>query len=309
MSATGGELGYIAWIRSRVSHRESTGIGIGDDAAVVRSPQGTDCLLTVDLLMDQAHFDSSAHSAEQIGRKALAVNLSDIAAMAGRPLYAVVAVALSRGAGSEFARSFFTGLERLADEFDVDVVGGDTNIWDGPLVVSVTVIGEPTGSGPVTRSGAKTGDWILTTGEFGGSLAGKHLDFQPRVREAIELHRSVCLHALIDVSDGLAADLWHILEESGVGAVLEADAISISDAAASAASDGKSPLQHALSDGEDFELLFTVGPQQGQELIDAQPLAVGLTKIGEIVEAAGCDLVDAAGHRTPLPRRGWEHQF
>ena len=308
MAAGGGELDYISWIRSHVADRPDVAIGIGDDAAAVRLPATADCLLAVDMLMEGAHFTIPPATASQIGRKALAVNLSDMAAMAGRPLFALVAVALNRQLGAGFARDVFAGLQRLADEFGVVVVGGDTNIWDGRLVVSVTILGEATGRGSVIRGGAKVGDWIVTTGRFGGSFAGKHLDFRPRVDEALRLHRAVSLHAMIDVSDGLADDLFHILDESNVGAVLYADAIPISKAARSAG-DGKPPLQHALADGEDFELLFTVAPNDGRQLIDEPPVSLELTKVGEIVEPGTYEIVEASGRRTPLKRSGWEHGF
>jgi thiamine-monophosphate kinase len=308
VSIDGGEFDYINWIRAQTRSHDAVPLGIGDDTAAVRIPSANECLVAVDMLMEGTHFIIPAATAEEIGRKVLAVNLSDIAAMAGRPLFVLVSVALNRRHGSEFAQQLFVGLKQLADEFDVALIGGDTNIWDGPLVVSVTVMGEATGSGPITRSGAKTGDWILATGRFGGSLNGAHFTFQPRVREALELHRAVALHAMIDVSDGLAADLLHILDESHVGAVLNANTIPIS-AAAQTADDGRSPLVHALADGEDFELLFTVAADDGQRLIDNPPVAVELTKIGEIVEQETRVLIDDAGQRLPLTRTGWEHSF
>src|SRR5262249_46704657 len=158
------------------------------------------------------------------------------------------------------------GLREVADAFDTAVVGGDTNSWDGPLVVSVTLLGEAVPPGPVRRSGARAGDWLLVTGAFGGSILGKHLDFTPRVREALALHAAASLHAMIDVSDGLSRDVWHLCEESGCGAVLRAEAVPI-DPAARRMNDGKTPLEHALGDGEDFELAFAVSPEDGARLL------------------------------------------
>src|SRR5262249_57095591 len=132
--------------------------------------------------------------------------------------------------------------------------------------------GEATGSGPVPRGGARPGDWLLVTGPLGGSILGKHLDFTPRVRAAIQLHAAAELHAMIDVSDGLAADVNHICEESRCGAVLRAEAIPVADAAR-APTDGRSPLEHALGDGEDFELVFAVAPADGERLVREQPVA------------------------------------
>src|SRR5262249_36518240 len=149
---------------------------------------------------------------------------------------------------------------------------GDTNSWNGGLVISVTLLGEATARGPVLRRGARPGDWLLVTGPLGGSIKGKHLDFTPRVREALLLHEHADLHAMIDISDGLAADIGHICEESGCGAVLHAESIPISDAARQM-NDARTPLDHALGDGEDFELAFAVSPDDGRRLIDAQPIA------------------------------------
>src|SRR5262249_36214210 len=140
-----------------------------------------------------------------------------------------------------------------------------------PLVINVTVLGEASGRGPVRRSGAQPGDWLFVTGPLGGSIRGKHLTFTPRVREALALHQLTNLKAMIDISDGLAADLHHICKESDCGAVLRETAIPVADAARQM-NDALLPLQHALGDGEDFELLFAVAPEEGRRLQDEQPL-------------------------------------
>jgi thiamine-monophosphate kinase len=249
-----------------------------------------------------------------VGRKALAVNLSDIAAMAGRPTAAVVGVVLSRDGSAgrsarQIAEEIQHGLEELAAEHDIALVGGDTNSWTGKLVISVTVLGEATHRGPVRRSGAAAGDWVFVTGPCGGSLLGRHLDPNPRVREALALHEAVGLHALIDVSDGLAADLGHICVVSRCGAVLEAGAIPVSpDAVRLAERTGKRPLDHALGDGEDFELIFTVSPADGARLVRDQPVAgVTLVKIGECVESGLW--LEENGQRRPLEPTGWVHEL
>jgi thiamine-monophosphate kinase len=308
MPAGNHEFAFIEWIRQRAPAHPRVPLGIGDDAAIVRFPAPADCLIAADMLMDGTHFRLGETAPGEAGRKALAVNLSDIAAMAGRPLAAVVSVALPRDGGPDLARDLHAGLLQLADEFEVAVVGGDTNVWSGPLVINVTVLGEATGSGAVGRGGARPGDWILATGSFGGSLLGKHLSFSPRVHEALLLHERVRLHAMIDVSDGLAADLHHILDESQVAAVLDESAIPISDAAHSAG-DGRTPLEHALADGEDFELLLTAPANDARRLLQAPPFSTPLTHIGKIVKGQGCEIQDAAGNRMPLPRSGWEHRF
>jgi thiamine-monophosphate kinase len=258
------------------------------------------------MLMEDVHFSFPAVAPRQVGRKALAVNLSDIAAMAGRPLAAAVSVALPRHRGMEFAQEIHAGLQQLAEEYGVVVAGGDTNSWNGPLVISVTLLGETSAKGAVLRSGARVGDWVLVTGTLGGSLAGKHLAFHPRVEEALALHDAANLHAMIDISDGLSSDLGHILDESRVGARLRADSIPVSDAAL-AADDDKSPLEHAISDGEDFELLFTASPEDGRRLLDRSPIDVPISHIGEIVAQAGCTIEDANGACRTLPRSGWVH--
>jgi thiamine-monophosphate kinase len=169
------------------------------------------------------------------------------------------------------------------------------------------MLGEATERGPVLRSGAKVGDWVMLTGPLGGSILGHHLDFVPRVREALALHKAADLHAMIDLSDGLAKDLHHICEESRCGAVLFAEAVPVTDAARQlAARDGRSPLDHALSDGEDFELVFTVSPVNGERLLREQPVPdVLLVRIGKIV-AEGYWL-ECGGTRERLEPRGYEH--
>src|SRR5262249_20909422 len=174
-----------------------------------------------------------------VGRKAMAVNLSDLSAMAGQPRAAVVSVGLPRREGRAVAEELYLGLRELADAFDTAVVGGDTNSWEGPLVISVTLLGEATPRGPVRRSGARPGGWLLVTGPLGGSILGKHLTFTPRVHEALALHAAADLHAMIDISDGLAADVGHLCAESRCGAVLRAEALPLT-AEAHAMTDGRS---------------------------------------------------------------------
>ncbi len=314
------EFGLISWIRDHVARQSplpAVTLGIGDDSAAVRlasslSPD-SECLVAVDMLLEGVHFETATATPQQIGRKALAVNLSDIAAMAGTPIAAVVSVSLPRRLSPEFARDLHAGLADLAAQFDVALVGGDTNVWDGPLVISVTVLGRPPEGGSVLRSGAQVGDAILVTGQLGGSLSGHHLDFTPRVQEARLISEAVALHSMIDISDGLAADLHHILEESGVGAILHAPAVPISAAAIQAAgaagqSGTRSALDRALSDGEDFELLFTLSTEAATRLLSHPPCKTPITRIGEIIAEPGCTLRDATGKSTPLAPSGWRHR-
>jgi thiamine-monophosphate kinase len=301
------EFAFIEWVRSRTASHPAVPLGIGDDAALLQIAPPGECLVTVDMLMEGVDFRLTEADPRAVGRKALAVSLSDIAAMAGRPLAAVVSLALPKKGGREIGEGVQAGIEAIAREFDVAIAGGDTNSWDGPLVLSVTLLGQPTGSGPVRRNGARAGDWIMATGDFGCSINGKHFSFQPRVREALALHQAVSLHAMIDVSDGLSADLHHILDESDTGAVVRAAAVPISEAARRMAGE-KSAIEHALSDGEDFELLFTLSEEDGRRLLASPPFDTPLTHIGEITVERTCQLIDLNGRSSPLERLGWVHQ-
>jgi len=306
------ETDLIAWLRRRVPPHPNLLLGIGDDAAIVRLPAGSDCLVTVDMLTDQVDFRLEEADPRRIGRKALAVNLSDIAAMAGVPVAAVVALVLPRRGGQRLAEELYQGLQPLAEEYGVALAGGDTNSWDGPLAISVTLIGRPTDRGPLVRRGAQPGDKIVVTGSFGGSILGRHFDFEPRVREALELHRRYELHAGIDVSDGLSLDLARLAAESGCGARLALDRIPIAPDAhdlAARRADGVTALEHALGDGEDFELILAVPPAAAEQMQREQPLGVPLAVIGEFVAGAGLIAVDAAGHERLLEPRGFEHEL
>ncbi len=302
------EFALIDWIRSRVIDRDPVKLGIGDDAAILRSQHDRDWLVATDMLMEGTDFTFPSATAVQVGRKALAVNLSDIAAMGGRPTAAFVSVALPIDRGVDFARELHAGVLDLADQYDVVVAGGDTNSWRGPLVINIAVIGEPFGATSITRAGARPGDWIFVTGSLGGSILGHHLMFEPRVRESKLLTELVHIHAMVDVSDGLAADLHHILKQSHVGAIVDAAAIPVSDIARQL-QDDQTPLHHALADGEDFELIFTVAADDGRRLLDSWNDATPIAHIGEITEEQECWLrTDANGIQT-LPPWGWTHSL
>lgn len=303
-----GEFALIDWIRRRTPNHARVVVGPGDDTAIL-VPSTRPILITTDMLLEGSCFLLAEAGARRVGRKAIAVNLSDIAAMAGRPTAAVVSLGLPRDGGQAIAQQLFKGMREVADAFDCPIVGGDTNSWNGSLVISVTILGEATGRGPVCRRGARPDDWIFVTGPLGGSILGKHLDFTPRVREAMELHRFADLHAMIDISDGLAADLHHICEESQCGALIRAEDIPIADACRElAARDGRATLEHALTDGEDFELAFTVSPNDGARLLRDQPIdGVRLYRIGTIF-SDGFE-IEEGGLRRPLEKRGYEHSM
>jgi thiamine-monophosphate kinase len=306
MADSTGEFAFINWLRRRTQASGRTLIGPGDDAALISWDGGANCIATTDMLLEGSCFLLAEAGPRRVGRKAMAVNLSDIAAMAGRPIAALVSVGLPRHGGRALAEELYKGMHEVADAFDTAIVGGDTNSWDGPLVVNVTVLGEETPRGVVRRNGARPSDWLMVTGPLGGSILGKHLDFTPRVREALQLHEAAPLHAMIDVSDGLAADVNHICVESGCGAVLYAEAIPITEAARGM-NDGRTALEHALGDGEDFELVFAVAPEDGLKLVETQPVAgVTLTKIGEFVVEKGL-WIEENGVQRALTPTGYVH--
>lgn len=308
------ELDFVRWLHGRTPPLGDGQVGIGDDAAVVKLGGGQ-LVATADLLIDGVHFDTREHAIERIGRKSLAVNLSDLAAMAARPVGALVSLALPRDGAcglstADLAKKLTEGMLPLAEEFGCPIVGGDTNVHDGPLVVSVTAFGEPTERGIIQRSGAQPGDWLMVTGEgLGGSLAGKHLDFTPRVKEALRLTELADIHAMMDLSDGLSLDLSRMCAASGVGAVVFDYQVIVSETAKSAAAtSGRSPLDHALSDGEDFELLFAVDAEVGKQLLTQVAIEDGLNWIGEVREGDGVVRQFSDGSTVPLEAKGYEHR-
>ena len=302
----------IAHLRKRIPPHPLLRLGPGDDAAILRMAEVDDCVLTVDLLTDRVDFELSKVDPQRVGRKALAVNLSDLAAMAAEPLAGVVGLVLPRQGGMDLGVRLYEGLLPLAERYGLAVAGGDTNSWDGPLVLSVTLIGKVTRRGPLERSGARPGDRIVVTGFFGGSILGRHLDFEPRVAEALLLNDRYRLHAGIDVSDGLSIDLAHLAEESGCGAIVATDDVPVADDArrlAEKLADGSSPLDHALGDGEDFELVLAVPPDEAERMLAEQPLEVPLTSIGEFTAEPGLWQTDDRGGRVPLVPRGYQHEL
>lgn len=307
------ELDFIDWLTGRLPTSPQLRVGVGDDAALV-ALQRPELVATADLLIDGVHFLTGEHTPERIGHKSLAVNLSDLAAMAARPAGALVSLALPRDGACglpprELAARLIEGMLPLAEQFGCPIVGGDTNVGSGPLVISVTAFGEPTDRGVVRRDGAKQGDWLMVTGEgLGGSLAGKHLDFTPRVAEALDLASRFDLHAMMDLSDGLALDARRLGEASGVGIVVFEDHLPVSEAAKACAQDsGRSPIEHALTDGEDFELLIAVEPEVGRGML-ARPPRSGTLWIGEVTEHGGVNLRNTNGSVEPLTATGYEHR-
>lgn len=298
---------YIKYLRAAQKLSKGVLKGIGDDAAVVRGPKGL-CVLTTDALLEGTHFRLRDTGPWELGRKAVAASLSDIAAMGCKATTALVSVAFPRSTPMRFAKQLARGINDTAAKYGVTVVGGNTASGRGPLFITVTVLGDTDGLRPILRSGARPGDAIMVTGELGGSILGRHLRFEPRLEEAVYLNRNFRLHSMIDISDGLSLDLGHILEDSGVGAVLYEEQIPISRAAYRLARrTGKTPLRHALSDGEDYELLFTLSKPQAEMLLKKNPLKVSVTMIGCIRREKGLFLRDKYGKLRRMRPEGYEH--
>lgn len=297
-----GERGLIRRI-ARTIRTDSTVIrGIGDDCAVLKGPGTHQLLFASDMLVEGVHFRTDSPP-EGIGWKALAVNLSDIAAMGGIPRYAVISLGLPKRTPVSWVDRLYRGLNRCARRFQVNLVGGDTD-RSPCVVIDVAILGEVEKSRLVLRSGAKVGDHLLVTGRLGGSLhSRRHLRFLPRVKEAQAIGEKVALHAMIDLSDGLAEDLIRLCEESRVGAQLEASQIPRHSGCS---------LTEALNGGEDFELLVAVSPHQADPLLvwAKRHLSCGLHRIGRIVpkRPGPCvTLVTSSGKSAPLREGGSRH--
>lgn len=298
------EFAFHEWLIQQRLGTASTIIGIGDDAAVLNWG-GSQMVLTTDTLCEGVHFLSNEQSLERIGRKALAVSLSDIAAMGATPVAALVSLTLPRNFGTAEAIRIVEGMRRLAEQFDVGIVGGDTNRWNQGLVVGTTVVGAC--ERPWRLAGARPGDVLITTGPFGGSLSGHHLDFEPRCRIAGDLARSYPIGAATDVSDSFSIDLQAMCEASGVGAEVDLESFPITSACRQAHPDPEVALAHALSDGEDFELLLAVDPQVWEEIANAPAFCHRLHEIGRFTDDRGLWLVDRDGSRRELRISGYEH--
>jgi thiamine-monophosphate kinase len=303
---TGGEREFLEWLESQGDRGGAVTIGIGDDCAAVRFGD-EDLVVTTDLLLDGTHYDSRRHTPEQIGRKAIACSLSDLAAMAARPTAAVVAVGLTAGGGIEYAQRMVAGMREIADRFCCPIVGGDTTSWLQPSVVCVTMFGRcAAGRSPVRRSGARVGDVVYVTGPLGGSIVGRHLTFEPRIELAEVIAQETDVHAMMDISDGLAIDLSRICRASGVGAILDQaqleHLVSV-DARELSRQDGVDPLKHALFDGEDFELIVVLPPPAPGERRPGE-----LKPVGRIIES-GLRMRRVGGEEEPLEPDGYEHSL
>jgi len=305
------EVELIARLTPTLPRNESVVVASGDDCAVLDLGGPEFVLFKTDAVVEGVHFTSDTPP-EKIGRKALARCLSDIAAMAGKPNSALVTLALPKNFDPERIDRIYAGLNALASLHGVAIVGGETTKNPGRVLISIALLGTVGKDKCVLRSGAKADDAIFVTGTLGGSIHGWHLDFEPRLREARWLRAHFNIHAMIDLSDGLASDLRHVMKASHVGAELLARAIPIRREAkqvARAESSAKPPLLAALTDGEDFELLFTVTSKDAVPLLDGwkeEFPTLPLSCIGKITAEPGLRLRDKDGVR-PLNVHGYTH--
>ena len=305
------EIELIARLVPTLPRNDSVIVAAGDDCAVLDLGAPEYVLFKTDAVVEGIHFTADTPP-EKIGRKALARCLSDIAAMAGKANSALVTIALPAKFDPVRLDVVYRGLNLLAAQHGVAIVGGETTTNPERMLISIALLGTVEKQKCVLRSGAKRGDGIFVTGRLGGSIHGKHFDFEPRLEEGRWLRERFDVHAMIDLSDGLASDLRHILKASHVGAELLSTAIPISREAKLARrveSSAKPPLLAALTDGEDFELLFTVASKDAVALVDAWKKefpALPLTCVGKITAEPGLRIRDAQGVR-PLNVHGYTH--
>jgi thiamine-monophosphate kinase len=256
------ELSFIEYLKKEIPYSGRVRVGIGDDAAVLDIGKGKQLVISTDVIVENVDFEIKTLSPEKIGRKALAINLSDIAAMGAKPTAFVISIGKPTRITTTWLKRFYKGLLALAKQYDVPCIGGDFS-KSKEFFASVTIFGEAAPDQIVKRSGAKPGDWVAVTGALGGSLLRHHCDFTPRIREGLFLSQHIKPNAMIDISDGLVQDLGHILKASKAGAAIDLDKIPVSNDAKKMSSGNKErALNRVLSDGEDFELLFTASPQK-----------------------------------------------
>ena len=291
-----GEFGLIQRLARKVFAAKNIIKGIGDDTAVLPFTKSKFLLFTTDLLCEGVHF-TKKDDPFLVGRKALGCSLSDIAAMGGVPTAAVVSLGLPKSCSVHFVDEIYRGINALAKKFKTSIVGGDT-ISSLKMIINVAMVGQVEKEKLVLRSGARKGDQVFVTGPLGNSLKSKkHLSFTPRLNEAAYLVSRFHPSAMIDVSDGLAADLGHILENSNKGAVLDAYAIPKTSSAS---------LENALYDGEDFELVFTLSKKETQRFLRQKTIKA--FRIGEITgQRQELLLRDLKGKLKKITAKGYAH--
>ena len=314
---------FIRRLARRFPLRPPVEVGIGDDGAVLRCGRGrgldqtqfeADRIVVVtDMLLDGVHFELDKISPRLAGRKAVAVNLSDLAAMACFPTAAFVSIAVPKAMktpSEEFLDELYAGIESLTDQFNFTLAGGDTNSWNGPFAINVCLTGTPMGERLVLRSGAKPGDRLFVTGPLGGSLQfGRHLTFEPRLKLAEWLTEHANVNAMMDLSDGLSMDLSRMMEASRTGAVIHSESIPIHSEVPSNTSPEKR-LSSALSDGEDFELLFSIADPDATALIEkATQSNIVFHDVGRVTADSRLQLLSSDGTSRPMKLAGWQHEL
>ena len=312
--------------QKRRSFQDRLILSIGDDAAAFRPQPGYLLLVSSDALIEGVHFEKELTSAEALGWKALAVNLSDIAAMGGNPLYATTTLGIPAATSPRFIAGFYRGLNRLASKHGVVIVGGDTCSSPKALFIDLTILGEVKPRQLLTRSGAKPGDVLFVTGTLGESAIGlellktktkasrshnhyieRHLRPSPRLVIGRYLSSHQIASALIDISDGLSTDLHHLCEQSQVGAVIEGSQIPHPKLSAAMKEElAKSPMNYALNGGEDYELLFAV-PSQKTYLVPSHIKGIPVHAIGKITGQKGICSIKEATRTHRLPAAGFDH--
>ena len=324
-----GEFGLIERIRGRKSTQdEDLVVGIGDDCAVVRRGPVLE-VLTTDCLVGGTHFEEGWLSMEDIGWKAIAVNVSDVAAVGGLPRHALVTLFLPEDFTAKQVDDLYDGMEACGEVMGVSVVGGDIVRTIGPFAISVTMSGVCERDQLVLRSGARQDDIVVVTGALGQASVGMRLLHEgwssgdasaeacvkrfrrpiPRLNEARTIVQTLLPSSMIDISDGLLSDLWHIMDASGVGAVLDADRIPVGGCVTNYfEGDREEALSQAMAGGEDYELLFTINSRHEEQLAEVgRSLGVDLTPIGKItVKGTGVKLASEGGERE-LGRAGFDH--
>jgi thiamine-monophosphate kinase len=326
-----GEFGFIDSIKGQCDIPAQGVIkGIGDDCAVMSCTQGRALLLTADMLVQDIHFVIDRIPFYQLGRKAIAVNLSDIASMGGRPIVALISIAIPVETDVEAIQEIYRGMRDICGQYSLAIGGGDTVASSDKLIINVSVLGDAREKEVLYRSGARPGDTIYLTGPVGDSIAGlkiltneitppegtrgyfikAHNDPVPLVEIGRSIAASGLASAMIDLSDGLLSDLGHICKESGVGALLYAETIPLSpELELLAGSSGFDPLDLALSGGEDYQLLFIVPAEneQGIEKFFKEHDFTLPSHIGEIGQGSGIRMMKANGSVAELKARGFNH--
>ncbi len=318
-----GEFGLIEQLaKNTIVENKSVIIGIGDDAAAVVPRAGMTQLLTTDMLVEDIHFKLEWITLFQLGYKAMAVNISDIAAMGGYPKQALVSIAIPAQYGAEDIIELYSGMKQCCREYTVNIVGGDTVASITGLVINVTVLGEVFPDYMVRRSGAQIGDVVAVTGTLGDSAAGLDIlrkeisgigannlvqaHFLPKPQVAVgQILASCGATSMNDISDGLASEINEIAKASGVGIELIASNIPLSKDLLNYA--GAKALDFALYGGEDYQLVFTISPQNYNKIAQQQKTDIMITKIGQVCNNHEVVLIDDQGNRQELRPQGYNH--